>query len=313
MSDGYALMWSGGKDSALALQRARHAGRKVDLLLNFYDAESGRVRFHATPVDMLRRQAEAMGVELRALGTSWPEMDGRLRAELSRLRDDGFAGVVFGDIHLADVRAWYEERVTAAGLEHVEPLWGDASTDLLAEFVGSGGRAVVTCVDLRKLDASWLGRVVDERFVTDIAAAGIDACGENGEYHSFAFAGPVFARAVAWRAGEQRVDGTFVQLDLGAPDGNQNFRDDVALSRRVDPRPTFENLARSTGLTYEDVAHHALVRYASSGAEALLSIEPHALRELIAARKAGDWSKVGSIIDWLEAGSEGKHLEEEPT
>jgi len=89
---------------------------------------------------------------------------------------------------------------------------------------------------------------------------------------------------------------------MSGRDSNQNFRDSVALSLLTDPRPTLENLARSTGLTYEEVVHHALVRYASSGAEALLAWEPHALRELIAARKAGDWLKVGSIIDWLEAG-----------
>jgi hypothetical protein len=85
-------------------------------------------------------------------------------------------------------------------------------------------------------------------------------------------------------------------------DADRNFRDDVALSLHVNPRPTLENLARSTGLTYDDVAHYALVRYASSGAEALLAIEPMALRELIEARKAGDWAKVGAIVDWLEAG-----------
>jgi len=89
---------------------------------------------------------------------------------------------------------------------------------------------------------------------------------------------------------------------MSGHDSNQNFRDSVALSLLTDPRPTLENLARNTGLTYEEVVHHALVRYASSGAEALLAWEPHALRELIAARKAGDWLKVGSIIDWLEAG-----------
>jgi len=89
---------------------------------------------------------------------------------------------------------------------------------------------------------------------------------------------------------------------MSGRDSNQNFRDSVVLSLLADPRPTLENLARSTGLTYEEVAHHALVRYASSGAEALLAWEPHALRELIAARKGGDWLKVGSIIDWLEAG-----------
>ncbi len=91
---------------------------------------------------------------------------------------------------------------------------------------------------------------------------------------------------------------------MSAQDSNQNFRDSVALSLLTDPRPTLENLARNTDLSYEDVVHHALVRYASSGAEALLAWDPHALRELIAARKAEDWRKVGSIIDWLEAGLE---------
>jgi len=92
---------------------------------------------------------------------------------------------------------------------------------------------------------------------------------------------------------------------MAPQDSNQSFRDSAALSRLIDPRPTLENLARNTGLTYEDVVHHALVRYASSGAESLLAWEPHALRELIAARKAGDWKKVAGIIDWLEAGLEG--------
>ena len=91
---------------------------------------------------------------------------------------------------------------------------------------------------------------------------------------------------------------------MTAQDSNQNFRDSVALSLLADPKPTLENLAHNTGLSYEDVVHHALVRYASSGAEALLAWDPHALRELIAARKAKDWGKVGSIIDWLEAGLE---------
>jgi hypothetical protein len=92
---------------------------------------------------------------------------------------------------------------------------------------------------------------------------------------------------------------------MAPQDSDQNFRDAVALSRLVDPRPTLENLARNTGVTYEDAVHHALVRYASSGAEALLAWEPQALRELIAARKAEDWTKVAAMIDWLEAGLEG--------
>ena len=91
---------------------------------------------------------------------------------------------------------------------------------------------------------------------------------------------------------------------MAPTDGNENFRHDVALSRLVDPRPTLENLAQDTGLSFEAVVHHALVHYASSGAEALLAIEPLAVRELIAARRAGDWAKVGTMIDRLEAGLE---------
>lgn len=87
-------------------------------------------------------------------------------------------------------------------------------------------------------------------------------------------------------------------------DADQNFRDAVRASQLVDPRPTFANLAANTGLTYQEVVHYALVRYASSGAEALLAIEPQSLRDLIAAGKAGDWEKVGALIDWLEAGLE---------
>ncbi len=214
MGGTYALMWSGGKDSALALDRAKRAGLEVSRLLTFYDSATRRVRFHATRVEMLEAQAGAIGIGLRAVPTSWPEMDANLRHELSSIREEGFTGVVFGDIHLADVRGWYEERVTAAGLEHVEPIWGESPHLLLSEFISAGGRAVITCVDLAKLDEAWLGRVIDERFASEIRMTSADACGENGEYHSFAFAGPVFKRPVAWTAGARRLDSGFAQLDL---------------------------------------------------------------------------------------------------
>lgn len=214
MSGRHALMWSGGKDSALALSRARAAGIDVARLLNFYDAETARVRFHATRVAMLEAQAVQVGIELRAIPTSWSDMEGRLNDELDELRADGFVGVVLGDIHLADVRAWYEERVTGAGLKHVEPLWGEPAADLLNEFVENGGRAVITCVDLQRLTPGWLGRIIDERFAEDIRMTSVDPCGENGEYHSFAFQGPAFRRPVLWQRGEVRSESHFSQLDL---------------------------------------------------------------------------------------------------
>jgi len=207
-------MWSGGKDSALALDRAIRSGIVVDRLLSFYDSATRRVRFHSTRVEMLEAQAAAIGIDLHAIPTTWSEMEANLRHELSSLHDEGFGGVVLGDIHLADVRAWYEERVNAAGLNHVEPIWGESPQLLLKEFVSSGGRAVITCVELAKLDESWLGRVIDDRFASEIARTGVDTCGENGEYHSFAFAGPVFKKPLPWTAGERCLDSGFAQLDI---------------------------------------------------------------------------------------------------
>lgn len=119
-----------------------------------------------------------------------------------------------GDIHLAYVRAWFEDRIKAVGLEHVEPIWGEAPAQLVREFVQTGGRAVITCIDLSRLDSSWLGRIIDERFLDDIAATQADPCGENGEYHSFAFHGPAFTHPVSWIPGETRSESGFGQLDV---------------------------------------------------------------------------------------------------
>jgi uncharacterized protein (TIGR00290 family) len=207
-------MWSGGKDSALALLRARANGLDVSRLINFYDPATDRVRFHATRSDVMREQAKAIGIELHALGTPWESYEATFTSLLAELKRDGFAGVVFGDIHLADVRAWYEERVRAAGLAHVEPIWGEPPAALLAEFVASGSRAVITCVETPKLGEEWLGRIIDERFAADIDATGIDPAGENGEYHSFAFAGPLFGSPLRWRAGTRRAEGDFAQVDI---------------------------------------------------------------------------------------------------
>jgi uncharacterized protein (TIGR00290 family) len=207
-------MWSGGKDSALALWRARQRGLQVEWLVNVYDRATERVRFHATPLAAIAQQAEAAGVSLFSVPTDWETFDGSLRETYAALAEQGCRGVVFGDIHLADVRAWYEERTRAAGLDHVEPLWGESPAALLAEFVAIGGRAVLTCIETAKLDPSWLGRVIDERFVRDIATLAVDPCGENGEYHSFAYSGPFFNADIPWRAGERRDDGRFAQLDV---------------------------------------------------------------------------------------------------
>ena len=133
---------------------------------------------------------------------------------LTNLRREGYVGVVLGDIHLADARAWSERHVMAAGLKHIEPRWGESPADLVREFVGSGGRAVITCVDSSQLDSSWLGRIIDDHFVDEISSVGIDPSAENGDYNSFAFASPMFREPVAWRHGDVRSDSRFSQLDV---------------------------------------------------------------------------------------------------
>ena len=213
-ADRYALMWSGGKDSALALMRARATGLDVTRLVNIFDPTTDRVRFHATRREFIGAQADAIGLPVTQYGVAWEKYEPAFRELLAGLTADGFRGVVFGDIHLADVRAWCEDRVRAAGLEHVEPIWGDPPADLVAEFVASGSRAVITCVELPKLDETWLGRIIDEQFLRDIASLPVDPAGENGEYHSFAYAGPLFTTPVPWRRGARRDEGDFAQLDL---------------------------------------------------------------------------------------------------
>ena len=214
MSGPLAVMWSGGKDSALAAWRARMSGRELRWAVTAYDEATDRVRFHATRIDRVHAQVMAAGLEHLAVPTSPATFDDRVRAALSGLAARGCAGVVLGDIHLADVRTWYEERTTAAGLEHLEPLWGERPAALLQAAVREGFRAVITCVDRERLDPSWLGRVIDDVSASQLVALGIDACGENGEYHSYAFAGPVFRRPVPWALGERRSSGRFEQVDV---------------------------------------------------------------------------------------------------
>jgi uncharacterized protein (TIGR00290 family) len=211
----HALFWSGGKDSWLALTRARRRGITVTTLVNLYDEPTGRVRFHAVHHELIAAQAFALGLRLHQHPVPPDGYETAFRAALARLVETGHTGAVFGNIHLADVRAWFEERVTAAGLAHVEPLWGEPSAALLDAFVTAGATAIVTCVATDRLPAAWLGRPVDEALATDLARhPEVDPCGERGEYHTFVYAGPGFAEPVAWRPGPIREAEGFATLEL---------------------------------------------------------------------------------------------------
>ena len=205
-----ALMWSSGKDSALALRRAQYEGHEVVRLVTFIDSRTERVRFHGTRRRLLEAQAAAAGIELLAVPIEWSTMGEALAGVLSGLRSEGIEAIVMGNVHLADVREWYESRVRAAGLVHIDPLWGEPPAQLLGEFLDSGGRAVITCVERARLSPQWLGREVSR----DLLEESIDPCGENGEYHSFCFLGCGSDRPVPWLAGVRSPDGNFDLLDL---------------------------------------------------------------------------------------------------
>lgn len=219
----YALAWSGGKDSTLALDRARRQGLDVRYLLNVYEGSSARVRFHGVRREWIAAQAVALGLRLVQRHTHPDDFETVFLAALDELGDLGVKGIVFGNIHLADVRAWYEERTTARGLRHVEPLWGEPPGALVREFVRCGHRARIVSVDLSQGRREWLGRDLDDTLVAEIEGVpSVDPCGEKGEYHSFAFGGPLFARPLEMREkGRIEMEGhLLLDFDLIAPDAS---------------------------------------------------------------------------------------------
>jgi uncharacterized protein (TIGR00290 family) len=198
----YALATGAGKDATLALHRARASGLNVTHALCIYDNDSARVRFHGTRRELVEAQAAALDLELLALPCAAGDFERVFVGALSDLKARKVGGIVFGNIHLADVRAWYEERTKAAKLKHVEPLWGAPPGELVREVVSLGYRATVVSVDLARGDAKWVGQELTLPLVKEMEGKGVDPCGEQGEYHTFVFDGPLFRTPVLVATGE---------------------------------------------------------------------------------------------------------------
>jgi uncharacterized protein (TIGR00290 family) len=212
-----ALSSSGGKDSTLALDRAVRQGLDVRWLLNLYDGQSGRIRFHGVRKELIALQADRLGLELIQQATSPADFETVFVNALDALVDAGATGIIFGNIHLVDVRGWYEERTTAAGLQHVEPLWGDAPESLVAEVLHRGYRTRITSVDLSRGSRDWPGRELDRDLAAEIAARpDTDPAGEHGEYHTFVFDGPLFRGPIDIVAGATHEAEGHLLIDLAA-------------------------------------------------------------------------------------------------
>ena len=200
----YALMSSGGKDGTLALDRARRHGLDVRWMGCVFEGNTGRLRFHGVRHDLIAAQARALGLEPVLTRTHPDDFETAFGRLLVGLRKRGCDGVLFGNISLDDVRAWYEERVTRVGLEHRELLWGEPSMELVYEVVERGYHALVVSVHLDMQAVPFLGRELDADLLTDIGITDdLDPCGERGEYHTFVFDGPEFQTPIAFDLGPQ--------------------------------------------------------------------------------------------------------------
>lgn len=212
------LSWSSGKDSAWALHllRQSEAYRVVGLLTTINEAFD-RVAMHAVRRDLLELQAERAGLELWPVLIPFPctneQYDDAMRVVTKKARLAGIQGVAFGDLFLEDVRRYREERMALAGLEPVFPLWGEPTDALARRMISAGLRAVITCVDPRVLDRSFAGRLFDSALLADLPA-GVDPCGENGEFHTFVHAGPMFRQPIAIETGEVVERDGFVFADV---------------------------------------------------------------------------------------------------
>jgi uncharacterized protein (TIGR00290 family) len=218
MKERILLSWSGGKDSALALHEIRHSGDyEVAALLTTITEGTECVGMHCVRRELIARQAEALGVPLREIRIppfpSNEVYEARMRSVLEEYRAQGVRTVGFGDLFLEDIRDYREMSLGRLGMRGLYPIWQRDTAALAREFVALGFRAVLVCVDLRALDRSFAGRVLDRSLLAELPPT-VDPCGENGEFHTFVFDGPGFAAAVAFAPGAVREESTFAFCDL---------------------------------------------------------------------------------------------------
>jgi uncharacterized protein (TIGR00290 family) len=212
------LSWSSGKDSAWTLHLLRQQPDiQVGALLTTFNAEADRVAMHAVRRALVEAQAERTGIPLWAVELPWPcsnsEYEDRMRAVCQRATAVGITAIAFGDLFLQDVRDYRIRQLQGSGLEPLFPLWQIPTPQLSREMIAAGVKAKLTCVDPSKLERSFAGQDYDSRLLQTLPA-GIDPCGENGEFHTFVYDAPIFSSPIAVRSGEVIERDGFVFADL---------------------------------------------------------------------------------------------------
>ena len=212
------LSWSSGKDCAWALHllRQRDDVEVVALVTTFNEA-FGRVAMHAVRRDLVRMQAERVGLPLWEIPLPWPcsneQYEAQMKGVCERAVAEGIEQVAFGDLYLRDIRAYREKQLAGTGLGPIFPVWDIPTRELAEQMIAAGVRAKLTCVDPRKLEESFAGREFNDALLNDLPE-GIDPCGENGEFHTFCYASPVFREAIPVTVGEVVTRDGFCFADL---------------------------------------------------------------------------------------------------
>lgn len=211
------LSWSSGKDSAWALHVLSQSDEySVKGLFTTINSEFERVAMHAVRVELLKKQAQAVGLPLYLIEIPNPCSNEQYAAVMTDFMahagNEGVQCMAFGDLYLEDVRHYREERMQGSGIEPIFPLWGRPTRALLAEMLAGGLRACLTCVDPRVLPAAFAGRELTPALLESMPDS-IDACGENGEFHSFVFDGPMFNQPLDIEMGEVVSRDGFVFAD----------------------------------------------------------------------------------------------------
>lgn len=221
------LSWSSGKDSAWALQVLRRdAGIEVCGLLTTINMEFQRVAMHGTRRSVLEAQSRVVGLPLWPVPLPWPcsneIYESRMSEVCARAVAERIDGVAFGDLFLEDVRAYRERQLAPTGLEPLFPLWGIPTRELAHEMIAAGLRARLTCVDPRAVPAAFAGREFDESLLCDLPA-GADPCAERGEFHTCAYAGPMFTQNLSLEPGEvvSRDGFVFADFEVVESDGEK--------------------------------------------------------------------------------------------
>jgi len=207
MKEKIIFCWSGGKDSVLALNRILQDGRyEVTALLTTCNEHFQRVSMHGVRLELLEHQAAALGLPLEKIFVSQrssnEEYQRKMSACLLAHQARGVTACAFGDIFLEDLKRWREDNLEKVGMRGIFPLWKIDTRELIREFITLGFGTVICCVNDAYLGEDAAGRLLDASFIASLPA-GVDPCGENGEFHSFAFAGPVFKQPVKFKVGEK--------------------------------------------------------------------------------------------------------------